>query len=1387
MEPAPRQTWTADGRRRKQPSLYDEYLNQERSAMSQTQAPAVVQVITTTNTTSASTTNSPSEPHLHHPRPARSDNTIRTVTPDSVAEEMVSLEGHVLGSSPRTSLRRDRDSPRSILLGRSESTDNSRNRGAYTAANRRARTRTLDESGSREVSPGTALHPGSRLRHGSIHLTNDAVSTQLASAVSFDPHKSTSTSASTSASKRPRSPVSISDSTSMASPLPNSSARRILHLMKTLCGRMSGTLWFRRGPTATWLQSYCYIQEDTGSLLSEADVSSPQHRTLIPDLRGCQVRTAMDEDTQMPYLDISVPNSTLQLHIRLKDRRDFDSWFAALLCWQPIRPRGIHNKMTKPQSPVVQGATLSDSSRRNSEMSLTLKEAPIIKVGPMIYWDSNISYTNSGAPRSLRPSPSRFHSYGSHWWRRVSCTLRENGELKLYAESGATLLSVIQLSQLSRSAVQRLDPSVLDNDFCIAIYPQYTSGATVTTAIRPIYLSLETRILYEVWFVLLRAFTIPQLYGPKPSGSSDESAIALDTPSSSVFENMMGKEKIEMFRMERALSIRIIEAKLPHAPLSSLAEFNHHHSNRHSNNNTNNNNGNPKVELSDGYYVEIHLDGETRGKTQIKHESMAPFWREEFDYLDLPAVLTSASVLLKRRPPDLSSPREQHELRLVHEAYGLLDPGSRAGGTAGFMPVQNDQTLGKVEIYLEELEASKEVEKWWPVISQHGENVGEILIKARAEENVILMSKYYKPLHDLLHNFSNELTLQIAQMIPTELRRLSDLLLNIFQVSGQVTEWIMALVEEEIDGVHRETPISRLRYSRRVANSNNETDVNVTAASERELKVRDMNKNATLEANLLFRGNTLLTKSLDSHMRRIGKEYLLECLGSIIRDINEKDPDCEVDPNRVASPHDLKKNWDRLLSCTKSVWNTIKVSAKTAPTELRVIFRHIRACAEDRYGDFLRSVSYSSVSGFLFLRFFCPAVLNPKLFGLLKDDPKPRARRTFTLIAKSLQGLANMASFGSKEHWMEPMNVFLTDHREAFKTFINDICSISAPDGMIDQKPPSYSTPLAIQSRLPMTSREGFPSLPYLIDQSREIASLIELWLQGTSNGSEAEGLAAQIGKEDGDLLTFHKLCTSLDAQTKECLSRAERAERPNSTLSFRWEELIDHLQNTTLLDNGARIDDALDTPSRDSFDDVTSQAAQTESSIRGRGFSVGGAGVGRYSGDTEGHPPPYWEEDRDGGAQTAALSILSQDSNRPFDKPSFEMMRPGTSTASASASGSYSNNIGAAFMPQGSGQLPRDITSASLNMHFPQRDRERRSREREREGSVSGSVVSSETDATTALPSLARERERREREKERKEKAKREERERRLKDFVPGLTGLRRKKDKDQKEKDKD
>jgi hypothetical protein len=152
-----------------------------------------------------------------------------------------------------------------------------------------------------------------------------------------------------------------------------------------------------------------------------------------------------------------------------------------------------------------------------------------------------------------------------------------------------------------------------------------------------------------------------------------------------------------------------------------------------------------------------------------------------------------------------------------------------------------------------------------------------------------------------------------------------------------------------------------------------------------------------------------------------------------------------------------------------------------------------------------------------------------------------------------------MSSFGTKEAWMEPMNVFLSSHRMEFKKYLDDICSISTTSTPTPPIPPSYSTPIAILHRLPPTFKEGFPSLPYLIDHSRNFAMLVNLWLDNTKK------TASEIQASDGDLLRFHNICVSLNDRTKDCLNRAEPAERPSSTLSVKWEELVEQLQGANI------------------------------------------------------------------------------------------------------------------------------------------------------------------------------------------------------------------------------
>lgn len=1030
-----RQHWT-EPRRRKEPSMYDEWLAEDKLAQKEAlQAQQVQQGQVVASLAFGDTETPPGT-------------TIRAVTPDTVEPEHAgrgttsfehafvpvstttitggrAAQGNSPTSSLSTRLRRDREwdpsnrSPGSRtsaangrgMLGRSSTQGNGESshtgqsgRDAYNS--NRPRTRTLDERRSRDRSPGSFRHrhriasvntTGTPLHSGGAdYLASVPAATSPPSAPSISSLGSPVNIPPEISSRRSVSPVSSHTVESIPGALPSANARRILHLMKTLDGRMSGSLLFRRGPQSPWSQAYCFIKEDTGSLLYESRGSEGVHKILVSDLRGCQVD--LEEDGDTPYINIrsSQSASAVEVHLKLFNQSDLDSWFAALLCWQPIAPKGYKSRQPQPQTsatssdvepppqlpprPAVSRSTSTQnpegrdransnrsSNRRRSVLMSSTKEAPVIKIGSMIFWDTNVTYNNTpanshGAAGMGRPQVYRVQSIGGRRWRRISGQLRENGELKLHSDSDNTLISVVQLSQLSRCAIQRLDPSVLGNEHCIAIYPQYTSSQNGNSALlRPIFLSLESRVLFEVWFVLLRAFTIPALYGPRPNSVEVEEIDNVAAPIA------------DMFRMERSLHVRVVEAKMypPSGASPSDASFQGGHSKA------------PQIRPEQyGYHVEVLLDNETRGKTAAKFEGLNPLWGETFDFSDLPPVLNSASVVIKRRPPEHARAQESQQSKLVNEAYGFTGNMNAEGGYSG---ITFDVTCGKVEIYLEELAAANEIEKWWPVVNMYNQRVGDILIKARAEEGVILMSRDYQPLSDLLHRFSNGLTLQVAHIIPGELKRLSDCLLNLFQVSGRASDWIMALVEDEIDSVHKETPVNRLRYSRRMgSNDSNESVGAAVGHADRELLVRDMNKNATLEANLLFRGNTLLTKSLDSHMRRVGREYLEEALGAKVREINEKDPDCEVDPNRVAAPADLERNWRRLLGFTQDVWKSIVAAKAKCPIELRRIFRHVRACAEDRYGDFLRSVSFSSVSGFLFLRFFCPAVLNPKLFGLMK-------------------------------------------------------------------------------------------------------------------------------------------------------------------------------------------------------------------------------------------------------------------------------------------------------------------------------------------------------------------------------------------------------------------
>ncbi|OTB09174.1 hypothetical protein M426DRAFT_51149 [Hypoxylon sp. CI-4A] len=910
---------------------------------------------------------------------------------------------------------------------------------------------------------------------------------------------------------RPTSPL-ISPPPSVDSlplPVPTDDANRILLLMKTLCGRMKGEIEYQSEPNGPWYNGICYIDEDRGSLLFDSGQNGPFHIPVVADLRGCRVLPVDGPEDKGKCLEVLNNKMGVELLLRPLPSEEFDLWLASLLCWQQIRPSTV--RFANGKTSNSPGASRTEMRRRGSTTpgGSSSKDAAIIKVGKVMLWDKGIATS----PRAIvkRPSTRDLRS-GLTSWRRVSCILQDNGEFKLMTENDVAVLSIIELSQLSRCAIQQLDRSVLDEEYCIAIFPIYSSSSRQLSIFRPVYLALDSRVLFEVWFVLLRAFAVPDLYGLERGTEQVTEIREFDKD----FEG-------QLFRLEKTISIRVTEAKI-----RRQTQVSEHHD-RH---------GKDRDPLTGNYLAEVILDGEVRSRTTTQTDTKNPFWREFTQFTELPTTLPYLSVILKRVDGNLESLSHQ-----LQASLGLPKTGNLT-----------EVLCGAVDIPLDKLEKGKDHEQWLQICDEKQESIGSMFVKVNHDELVVLSAKDYEPLSDLLHKFSVGLTSQIALAIPSAMRRLAELFLNIFQVSGSSTEWLMALVEEEIDGIGSQNSMKRLRFSRRL--KSNESS---NSASDRDQLVRDM-KSLAGEANLLFRGNSLLTQALECQMRRLGKEFLEEILVDKIFEINELNPDCEVDPSRIQHGDDLQSHWNQLMQLTTEVWECIADSAIKLPLELRQVLKYVRAVAEDRYGDFLRTVNYTSVSGFLFLRFICPAILNPKLFGLLRDNPRPRAQRTLTLIAKGLQALANLSTFGKKESWMEPMNKFLIIHRQPFKDYIDQMCSIPSERNLASV-PASYSTPVTILGRLSPISREGFPSLPYLIDHPRNYAALVKVWLE-TSHKSNA----ADPSDFDAELAEFHVICLHLQRRSDECLARME-AWRSSENESVATEDLADALERSALLD----------------------------------------------------------------------------------------------------------------------------------------------------------------------------------------------------------------------------
>ncbi|KAI4481468.1 hypothetical protein M0804_009588 [Polistes exclamans] len=209
----------------------------------------------------------------------------------------------------------------------------------------------------------------------------------------------------------------------------------------------------------------------------------------------------------------------------------------------------------------------------------------------------------------------------------------------------------------------------------------------------------------------------------------------------------------------------------------------------------------------------------------------------------------------------------------------------------------------------------------------------------------------------------------------------------------------------------------------------------------------------------IFRGNTLVSKMMDEGMRLAGLHYLHSTLRPAMEQVFLERKPCEIDPTRVKDANTIQTNLANLKEYVERVFTAITTSGVRCPPLMCEMFWCLRELAATHFPK-NKEVRYSVISGFIFLRFFAPAILGPRLFDITTEQIDSQTNRTLTLISKTIQSLGNLVSCrggaGSvcKEEYMECVyREFYTErHIQAVKQFL-ELISTSSSSGATKQRP----------------------------------------------------------------------------------------------------------------------------------------------------------------------------------------------------------------------------------------------------------------------------------------------------------------------------------------------
>ena len=311
--------------------------------------------------------------------------------------------------------------------------------------------------------------------------------------------------------------------------------------------------------------------------------------------------------------------------------------------------------------------------------------------------------------------------------------------------------------------------------------------------------------------------------------------------------------------------------------------------------------------------------------------------------------------------------------------------------------------------------SSEQDAQWYPLrgVTPIGE-WGSIRLGIRYLHDLIMPAEEYSPLKELILDSQLEVVRALADLCHSDRLQLATALLRIFRFEKKEAELLSTLNRLEI---------------------------------ERED-----------ETSVLFRGASLSTALMDVYMKSVCTEFLHSAIFPTVHKILEsRNQSCELNPNKIESSTEACANAEYLLQVLDDITESIFMSSEACPRTLRYVCYCLQRNVMQKWPN-ERFVKTRAVSGFIFLRLLCPAILNPRSFNLISgmwelntecpknlrndfllEPPPPAASRSLVMIAKCLQNLANLVEFGAKESYMEVVNPFILKNKERMVVFLDHL------------------------------------------------------------------------------------------------------------------------------------------------------------------------------------------------------------------------------------------------------------------------------------------------------------------------------------------------------------